>query len=261
MAITGRALCPGGGSKINDIRDAILHCTCSMLPTVLDDGRVIVELLTNGSIQFKAGVTIKATLVGGGGSGGARTNSSYPAPGGGGGYVVHTQFTADGSAYPVVIGDGGAAVLGVSGVNKNGNEGGTTSAFGASAAGGNGGTLRDSVSPNQYIGGAGGSGGGSIGGAGGSNGSDGGVTYPGSITPVGGKGSGKTTYAFADATTGKLYAGGGAGGTYGSAGGAGGGGSGQGGNGAANTGGGGAGQGTANLSGAGGSGVVALMIA
>lgn len=179
---------------------------------------------------------------GGAGGGGGRTNESYN---------ISIETNKD---YTITVGAGGVGAKASYGAN-----GGETSGFGVSAAGGNG--------ASNVNGGAGGSGGGGAGlnngdninhrgGVGGTNGGDGGSGYNSS----GGKGQGKTTKAFGE---GDPYAGGGGGDAVGgSAGGSVGGGTGGGGNGTANTGGGGgAGRGTGNYpcaAGSGGSGVIII---
>ncbi|VGO18352.1 right-handed parallel beta-helix repeat-containing protein [Pontiella sulfatireligans] len=113
---------------------------------------------------------IEYLIVAGGGGGGARVGG-----GGGAGGLVHNfgnPFTLDASTYPVEVGAGGAGGSGFS----DGENGGSSSAFGQTAFGGGGGGQR-----GAYDGLAGGSGGGAgydgIGGTGnlgqGFNGGDG----------------------------------------------------------------------------------------
>ena len=237
---------------------------------------------------------IDVFVVGGGGGGGGSgvndDNSWYiiGAGGGGGGYTKTCRYSNElntelitinkNTNYNIVIGAGGTA--GQCRPNQTtipllpGGDGGTSSGFECSAAGGKGG-------PTNYYkygspGGSGGGGGGIhyAGGTGGSDGSAGaaaGGDYGVSVgNGAGGAGQGSTTREFGE-STGDLYAGGGGGGSGGNngnggAGGAGGGGSGgnSGGGGTAgtkNTGGGGGGSGNSCSvvsSNAGGSGIVII---
>ncbi len=109
-------------------------------------------------------------LVGGGASGSTNSHgqaSSLGAGGGGAGYVLFKKSipVVPGSAYPIVIGAGGAAKI-MTGTAGIGMEGGKTEAFGFEAGGGKAGI-------NILAGGRGGSGGGSYRQWGGYNGSDG----------------------------------------------------------------------------------------
>ena len=230
--------------------------------TLIDDGsgNWRIKFLTSGTLTFTnlgtASSGIDVFLVGGGGGAGPHGG------GGGGGYTAtYKSITvATSQSYAIVVGAGGA---GVKGDNVPGN-GGTSSAFSKSAAGGKaGGRLVSSA-----YGGAGGSGGGAScaklgladtsGVVGGSNGSDGGSTSHWS----GGKGQRTTTREFGE-SSGTLYSGGGGG--YCGTGGAGGGGSAatvmntNGVSGTTNTGGGGgAGKGSNISGGSGGSGIVVI---
>ena len=192
--------------------------------------------------------------VGGGGSGGG------VGFGGGGGYTTtETKDVVEGVSYQIVIGAGGAGVAGNATVK--GNDGGTTSAFGVSANGGQGGKSWSQQGAGEGSGG--GSGGGATGGkngqanvaggAGGTDGSNGGASQYWS----GGAGQGTTTREFGESSYG-VYAGGGGG--WGSTvgdGGNGGGGAGNGTSGKPNTGGGG-GAANGTTTGAGGSGIAVI---
>ena len=178
---------------------------------LIDDGNGNwrIKFLTSGTLTFTnlgTGVNgIDVFLVGGGGGGRTGSQRVNGAGGGGGGYTTtkkgHT--ISAGSSYNIVIGAGGAT-------NSNG---GTSSAFGFSAAGGKYGAPGASNFETEVaIGGNGGSGGGGgtsyqgYGGNGGSNGSNGSNGTGGN----GGTGQGTTTREFGE-SDGTLYAGGGAG--------------------------------------------------
>ena len=178
---------------------------------LIDDGNGNwrIKFLTSGTLTFTnlgTGVNgIDVFLVGGGGGGRTGSQRVNGAGGGGGGYTTtkkgHTVSV--GSSYNIVIGAGGAT-------NSNG---GTSSAFGFSAAGGKYGAPGASNFETEVaIGGNGGSGGGGgtshqgYGGNGGSNGSNGSNGTGGN----GGTGQGTTTREFGE-SDGTLYAGGGAG--------------------------------------------------
>lgn len=229
------------------------------------------RLLTSGTLNLSKTSAVDVFLVGGGGGGG-KGNSWIHAGGGGGGGYTRTQNKirlTKNTTYYVTIGAGGASE----------NPGGTTSAFGLSAAGG-----RAGESGQERTGGAGGSGGGTgayidynvtyiSSGNGGADGSKGGTAYG-----TGGAGQGSSTRAFGE-SGGELFSGGGGGGSAATSnyifgdyfsrvsgmvapGGSGGGGTGgarkgPGGPGAANTGGGGGGGGcTSQPGGTGGSGII-----
>ena len=202
-----------------------------------------IRFLTSGELKFTnlgtAASGIDVFLVGGGGAGGGGTSNDRGGGGGGGYTKTHKAISiSQNEKYTIIVGAGGTRG---SGNYVAGNRGGTSTAFGYSAAGGYGGT-----SSNAGAGGAGGSGGGgggynnSVYGAphGGSDGSNG-----TSAADKGGTGQGTTTREFGE-SSGKLYAGGGAGGTSRKPGngGAGGGGAGEV-SGTPNTGGGGGGAG------------------
>lgn len=177
-----------------------------------DDG--VVELLTSGDITFSNSQTIDIFCVGGGGAGGSvkSTRSTDLSSGGGGSGFTSTALNQSVKGkYTIAIGSGGTPVEGTDGGN-----GGVTS-FGdiLTASGGKGGKGGMLSSDAAFGGGNGGSGGGdsnnsSISGTsqgnGGSDGGNGSGKTPGT-------GQGTTTREFGEAT-GKLYAGGGAGGTY-----------------------------------------------
>ena len=228
--------------------------------TLIDDGggNWRIKFLTSGALRFtklgsaKGGVDV--FCVGGGASGGGIGF------GGGGGYTATvTKTVSTGVAYQIVIGAGGAGVAG--NASAKGNDGGTTSALGVYANGGQGGKSWNQQGAGEGSGGAsgGGASGGKnaqayvAGGAGGADGADGGASQYWS----GGFGQGTTTREFGE-STGDLYAGGGGGwGSTVGAGGNGGGGAGNGTSGKPNTGGGG-GAANGTTTGAGGSGIVII---
>nr|DAT32267.1 MAG TPA: hypothetical protein [Caudoviricetes sp.] len=229
-------------------------------PITVSQGNWKIRFLTSGTLTFTnlngAENGIDVFLVGGGG-GGSRAA-------GGGGYTktLKAVKVSVGTAYLIEIGAGGIAGVGNS---KAGSSGGTSSAFGVSA---NGGEAKTNGA-TSFVGANGGSGGGAgssngAGGKGGSDGSDG--FHRNGTNQDSGKGQGTTTREFGE-SGGKLYAGGGGGGTITSSnGGAGGdGGGGDGGNtsgdatsGATNTGSGGGGAANSKAGGAGGSGIVII---
>lgn len=247
-----------------------------------DDG--VVELRSSGVLTFNEPYVIDLFMVGGGGAGGSDARQTIVGCGGGGGGYTRTvrSFAVTvNKAYTVTIGAGAEASRTV---DKPAS--GSTSFGDFSIAGGDSVQLNRSSSADYTVGARGGSGGGgglyskSTGGEGGSDGGSGGLGSGTSGLPASGQGF--TTKEFGE-QTGKLYAGGGGGGTYISAqspvyalGGAGGGGAGAWGAGAnktqdavaggANTGGGGGGGvgvgGVANIiGGSGGSGIVCFRVA
>lgn len=267
-SICGSPVCAGGKPK--------MKFTYTGDYVVRKDG--VVELLTSGTIVFLEPKVIDLFMVGGGGAGGSDAkNTVVGCGGGGGGYTrtVRKVNVTPNKNYTVAIGAGAEASKTVDKPVS-----GSTSFGEFSVAGGVSVQLNRSASADYTVGGRGGSGGGdglyskSTGGEGGSDGGSGGL---GSGTGLPASGQGFTTKEFGE-PTGKLYAGGGGGGTYISAqspvyalGGAGGGGDGAWGAGAnrtqeagageANTGGGGGGGvgvgGVANIiGGSGGSGIV-----
>lgn len=267
--IYGNPLLFGGGKR--------LKFTYSGDYVVRKDG--VVELLTSGTIVFLDPKVIDLFMVGGGGAGGSDArNTVVGCGGGGGGYTrtVRKVNVTPNENYTVAIGAGAEASKTVDKPVS-----GSTSFGEFSVAGGVSVQLNRSSSADYTVGAGGGSGGGnglyskSTGGEGGSDGGNGGMGSATSGIPP--TGQGFTTKEFGE-PTGKLYAGGGGGGTYISAqspvyalGGAGGGGDGAWGAGAnrtqaagaggANTGGGGGGGvgvgGVANIiGGSGGSGIV-----
>ena len=235
-------------------------------PIATTQGNWKIRFLTSGTLTFTAlnGAEngIDVFLVGGGGSGAngcEESDGTYrSARGGGGGYTktVRGVRISTNTDYSITVGAGGASA---SAISQSGNNGGSTSAFGATANGGKGAVGFTGSAPTGS-GGNGGSGGGGTSGNGGSDGAGGSGGDPG-------KGQGTTTREFGE-SSGKLYAGGGGGAVKG-AGGAGGGGAGcptasgsNGVDGTANTGGGG-GAGSRlthqyTHSGAGGSGIVII---
>lgn len=264
-----------GGSKVPKF-------TYTGMYNVRNDG--VVELLTSGTIVFLNPATIDLFLVGGGGAGGSDARNTNVGCGGGGGGYTKTEknfVVTVNKEYAVTIGEGAEASR-----TNDKPISGSTSFDTISVAGGGSVQLNRSSSAVYTCGANGGSGGGnglyskSAGGDGGSDGGNGGVgSANGGIPPAG---QGTTTREFGE-PDGKLYAGGGGGGTYFSGqtpvyalGGAGGGGNGAWGAGAnktqaagaggANTGGGGGGGvgvgGVANLvGGSGGSGIVCFRAA
>lgn len=206
----------------------------------LEDG--VVELLTSGILKFKKETAIDAFLVGGGSAGnpGWYKNSSYYGNGGGGsGGFTKTLLNIIPRAnfeYEIIIGSGGATATGnYSDSSRTApSNGGNTVAFGVTAEGGKvggashftpGGTITPSYYQYFIMGGNGGSGGGQAsgrsitdswnksgdGGSDGSNGKASANNPPVATYPLG-TGQGTTTREFGEAT-GKLYAGGGGGGT------------------------------------------------
>lgn len=268
-SICGSPVCVGGKPK--------MKFTYTGDYVVRKDG--VVELLTSGTIVFLEPKVIDLFMVGGGGAGGSDArNTVVGCGGGGGGYTrtVRNYSVTPNTQYNVIIGSGAEASRTV---DKPAS--GSTSFGDFSVVGGGSPQLNRSSSADYTTGARGGSGGGnglyskSTGGDGGSDGGSGGSGSGTSGIPPAGQGF--TTKEFGE-QTGKLYAGGGGGGTYISAqspvyalGGAGGGGAGAWGAGAnktqaagageANTGGGGGGGvgvgGVANIiGGSGGSGIV-----
>lgn len=229
-------------------------------PITTSQGNWKIRFLTSGTLTFTnlngAENGIDVFLVGGGG-GGSRAA-------GGGGYTktLKAVKVTVGTAYAIEVGAGGIAGVGNS---KAGSSGGTSSAFGASA---NGGEAKTNGA-TSFTGSNGGSGGGagSANGAGGKGGSDGSDGFHRDGThKESGTGQGTTTREFGE-SDGKLYAAGGGGCTTTSSnGGAGGdGGGGDGGNtsggatsGETNTGSGGGGAANGKVAGAGGSGIVII---
>lgn len=159
---------------------------------VIDDGggNWRIKFLSSGVFTPLKDMTIDAFLVGGG-AGGGNGILANAAPGGGSGYtttVNSVQLTAN-TEYSIVVGAGGTAT----------NNGGTSTAFEATANGGRSG----SGSASSAKGGNGGSGGGGRDGEGGVDGANGGGVN-------GGTGQGTTTCEFGE-STGDLYATGGGG--------------------------------------------------
>jgi len=160
--------------------------------SLLDDGdkNWRIKFLTSGTFTPAKTISLDVFVVGGGG--GRRSwshTSTYYAGGSGGGYTGTWQgiVAQAGTPYPIVIGAGGT-----------GAQGGTSSAFNQSVAGGYPG---GNSTYTTCAGANGGSGGAQYNYTGGSNGSDGGGAN-------GGDGQGTTTREFGEAT-GTLYAGGG----------------------------------------------------
>lgn len=177
-----------------------------------DDG--VVELLTSGTLTFLNPAVIDIFCVGGGGRGGTprpiNPKYAYGASGGAGGYTATARKKSVTGSYNITIGNG----------STQSDIAGETTSFGTilSAEGGASGHVGtvSSAAHNAVLtgkNGGSGSGGGVSGnsnfGTGGSDGGNGEQGYPDGVT--GGIGQGTTTREFGEAT-GKLYAGGGAGG-------------------------------------------------
>lgn len=174
---------------------------------VLDDGggNWRIKFLSSGTFTPLKNMVIDAFLLGGGGG------RSYVLCGAGGaGYTttVRSVVLTANTAYPIVV---GAAGKNITDGNLNGTDGGTTSAFAASALGGKG--SKRGYNTSKQPGADGGSGGGGLNvsgvhanystAAGGTDGGDGTTA-----TTAGGKGQGTTTREFGEAD-GDLYASGG----------------------------------------------------
>lgn len=171
------------------------------------NGNWRLKLYDTGNLVFTEhpGV-LEVFLVGGGGGGAYKSSTNRGNGGGGGGYTITSMVAADSivvnESYLATIGDGGAA----------NTDGGITSIFGISAAGGHTGI---GGSDKEAVGGAGGSGGGGgvassgandYGGNGGSDGEDGTQAYRSatSLYGPGGEGQGFTTREFGTLVT-KAY--------------------------------------------------------
>lgn len=170
---------------------------------VLDDknSNWRIKFKTSGTLTFKVNAIVDAFLVGGGGSGGGwigTTQTLTGSSGGGGGYTkTSSNFSIKADVDNVItIGKGGTSI---SCTSCNGNTGGTTSAFGYSAAGGKGGN----GSSFPQSGGDGGSGGGAAYECGATDGNS--YSKSGIRTSVG---QGTTTREFGE-SSGDLYASGG----------------------------------------------------
>ena len=174
---------------------------------VLDDGGGDwrIKFLSSGPFTPLKDMVIDAFLVGGGGG------RSYVLCGGGGaGYTttVRSVVLTANTTYSIVV---GAAGKNITEGSLNGTDGGTTSAFAASALGGKG--SKRGYNTSKQPGADGGSGGGGLNvsgvhanystAAGGTDGGDGTTA-----TTAGGKGQGTTTREFGEAD-GDLYASGG----------------------------------------------------
>lgn len=204
-SICGSPVCAGGKPKIK--------FTYTGDYVVRKDG--VVELLTSGTIVFLEPKVIDLFMVGGGGAGGSDArNTVVGCGGGGGGYTrtVRKVNVTPNENYTVAIGAGAEASKTVDKPVS-----GSTSFGEFSAAGGVSVQLNRSSSADYTVGAGGGSGGGnglyskSTGGEGGSDGGNGGMGSATSGIPP--TGQGFTTREFGE-PTGKLYAGGGGGGTY-----------------------------------------------
>lgn len=185
-------------------------------PITTSQGNWKIRFLTSGTLKFTdlngAANGIDVFLLGGGGAGSELCNGKVGGGGGGGRTTTArgVNMTA-GTSYPISIGSGGIGTYQLSGIN-----GGTTSAFSYTAAGGEGGYMSD---VDNGKGGDGGSGGGGAGhnyhddnypgGNGGVNGSNGAE----GTSAAGGTGQVSTTREFADANYVTIYASGGGGGS------------------------------------------------
>lgn len=203
-SICGSPVCAGGKPK--------MKFTYTGDYVVRKDG--VVELLTSGTIVFLEPKVIDLFMVGGGGAGGSDArNTVVGCGGGGGGYTrtVRNYSVTPNTQYNVIIGSGAEASRTV---DKPAS--GSTSFGDFSVVGGGSVQLNRSSSADYTVGASGGSGGGgglyskSTGGEGGSDGGSGGL---GSGTGLPASGQGFTTREFGE-PDGKLYAGGGGGGTY-----------------------------------------------
>lgn len=177
---------------------------------VREDG--VVELLTSGTIVFLNPATIDLFLVGGGGAGGSARTGNGGWGGGGGGFTrtIRNVTIPKNTPFVVAIGAGAVTSKDISNVPDGGS-----STFGdLTVAGGKSTAPNGSNNINSTVGANGGSGGGggryelTTGGTGGSNGDDG---VQGS--KKGGTGQQMSTREFGE-PDGKLYAGGGGGGTF-----------------------------------------------
>lgn len=128
-----------------------------------EDWGWVIRFTSGGVLRFAKDQKIDVHILGGGGEGGGADSS--PGGGGGGGWQTikkSIEVKAD-TSYTIVVGAGGSTDT------FGGGEGGTSSAFGLSAAGGKGGGYGDS-NDTWASGGSGGTGsGGYRGAAGGSN--------------------------------------------------------------------------------------------
>ncbi len=175
---------------------------------------------SSGTFTIPNGVrSVRAFLVGGGGGGsnGYTYKGDGAGGGGGGGYTTTTPWitVSPGSTYAIVVGSGGRSAN-----LATPYDGGASTAFGYSAAGG-----KSSIhNGTRSYGGSGGSGGGQaggessnkIGGRGGENGSNGYMSAStiggGSLAVYGSIGQGITTRAWGSSSS-TLYSGGGGGGS------------------------------------------------
>lgn len=202
-AITGRAICPGGGGTKK------LEFSYTGDYTERDDG--VVELRSTGTLVFLEPAVIDIFCVGGGGMGGIMLNPniSSGAGGGGGGYTATARKQPVSGSINVIIGQGATSQSQLSGKQYGGQ---TTFGSILSANGGESAYVTPTSAGTYALnGGAGGSGGGSQAGTGGENGGDGQTVGFAGYNPKGGAGQGATTREFGE-ENGKLYAGGGGGG-------------------------------------------------
>jgi len=166
------------------------------------NGKRLVATFTSSGTFYPAdyglrGKEIDVYMVGGGASGRGGTSGGG---GGGGECILLTNIPATEAAYPIVIGVGGAAVVG------GGTNGGNTTALGRTALGG---SFSNASYNHISSGGDGSSGGGTASAPGGSNGSFGG-SISSSVAPGAGKGAG--IYCPRNPYNGQLFGGGGGGG-------------------------------------------------
>lgn len=124
---------------------------------LIDDGDKSwrIKFITSGTLTFtKIGSAsiVDVFLVGGGG-GGSGSGQAGPGAGGGGGYTkTLTRISlAENTPYSIVVGAGGASVGG----GTDGKDGGNTSAFSLTAAGGKKGNWDNEYGGNGGSGGAG----------------------------------------------------------------------------------------------------------
>lgn len=222
MAITGRAICPGGGGTAKR-----LEFTYTGDYTEREDG--VVELRSSGTLTFLKDTIIDRFMVGGGAGGTTPSENSYSSTpyglgGGGSGYTKTDLAVSILKQVPIeiVIGAGGsgaresAAIVGRAGgdtiwgrtVSVKGGDlynGGNVS-IGRNGGSGSAAGGRYSNTTSEW--GNGGSDGGN-----GANSKYLNESTGVNVTRAGGTGQGTTTREFGEAT-GKLYAGGGGGGMY-----------------------------------------------
>ena len=130
----------------------------------MHDGRVRIHTFrSNGKFVVESGGTVQVLLIGGGGGGGAASTGG--GGGGGGGFLYTNSFALAAGEYDIVVGEGGAgAHTNLDATITAAQNGGSSSAFGLSVAGGGGGgsalTVAKPGSDGDTVGLAGASGGG-----------------------------------------------------------------------------------------------------